>query len=58
MPKEGYSVGWNEGISKPWIFLFPFSMHLLVSDSDISSCGVPGFIISAALFAADLPKTT
>ena len=34
------------------------SMHFSVSVSPISSCGVPGFTISAALLAAALPNTT
>ena len=34
------------------------SKHLSVSLCAISSWGVPGLISSAALFAADFPKTT
>ena len=41
-----------------FLILSKRSKHFWVSDSLISSCGVPGLISSAALFAAALPKTT
>ena len=41
-----------------FLILSKRSKHFCVSDSLISSCGVPGLINYAALFAAALPKTT
>ena len=41
-----------------FLSLSNLSKHFSVSDSPISSCGVPGFTSSAALFAAALPNTT
>jgi len=41
-----------------FLILSKRSKHFWVSVSLISSCGVPGFISSAARLAAALPKTT
>ena len=41
-----------------FLILSNLSRHLSVSDFETSSCGLPGFTNSAALFAAALPKTT
>ena len=41
-----------------FLILSNLSKHLSVSIFDTSSCGVPGLIISEALLAAALPKTT
>ena len=60
---SSFLLPWNlksAVLFSPFAFLSlsNLSKHFCVSDSPISSCGFPGFINSAALLAAALPKTT